>query len=471
MKPVPYRDRVLARQLTGRGPELFCLDLKTGRRLWRARPGDHVASDPLPLEESIHVLTVSREQDETLLLHHTSLDLHSGRILAQNPLGRWRDAWKGRFPCQAVLAGHRIVATAGGCVLSCDLQGRARWLRRRIWLPPEESWLEKHREPPLVSGEDVFVCQPGVESIDCLDLESGRRRWERPLPGVRRICGLHGKNLIVRTAGGLISLECTTGRVLWRRDLTGPWSIELSGGRGDLLATTMERDRENSSRWTPTLVWIDPRSGIERARSPIRELSHRKPRIGPLVARGEGLWTFSGNDDGGARRDLVELAPAGEALPGLPADLPLGPWTSPVDPDLSRRASGLFPGWTLLSSGQDRKTGFSSQEENQGISLVTLATREQPVVLGNLLSLPAGSRADLTIQLGRENAPPWTLEVRAGARILLEREVDRKDARNQPLEVELDLTELAGKNVWLLVSQKVTGDPVHGRWNRLEVRR
>ncbi len=470
MKPVVFQEKVLARQLSRNGPELHCLDRKTGGRLWRSGSGEPVRSDPLIVQDQVHAFTASPARDGAIELQWTSFDLDSGAVLDQRPVARLRDAWGGQVPCQAVRIRDRIVATAGGCVFSCDLQGKPHWLRRQIWLPREESWLEQYREPPLVIGDRVFVCQPGVESIDCLDLESGVRDWQEHIPRIRQICPGTEERLIIRAGEALLALDTRSGEIIWRREIPLLHRVEGCGRPGGLLCTTIEQSRTAQNQWTPTLVWIDVRTGKEKGRSPLWELSGNKPKIGPILSRQGSLWAFSGTGDREAHREIVELAPEGEPLSGLPAENPLESWTSPADFELPRLASTLLPGWILLSSGKDGKTGHLAEFQGENDVLVTQATPERPVTFARRLSIPPEGKVVFCLKVGHDPSNSWKLEIRGGTHTLLEDIIGKKPSTPGWEELEVDLSGDSGKTIWLLVSQNVDrGTPSHGYWKRLEV--
>src|SRR5262249_51220647 len=131
-----------------------------------------------------------------------------------------RNVWDRQLNCQAAVVGARLVAVAGGTVLCCDFTGRPLWVRRQIWIPPAQAPAANEQSPgaPLVHGNRLFVTQPGVFAVECLDLDTGRRIWQQPLPDIRRLVGVSGERIIVETARGWQAYAAPTGKFLWEHD-------------------------------------------------------------------------------------------------------------------------------------------------------------------------------------------------------------------------------------------------------------
>jgi outer membrane protein assembly factor BamB len=117
-------------------------------------------------------------------VNFVTLDLRTGQLVMQRPLAQFRDVWSRQIPCQAVLVDDKIVATLGGVVTCIDLLGHPQWLRRQAVVPQTQDyrWYEQVQDPPVISKGMVYAAQPGVREITCLDLETGRLRWERAMP-------------------------------------------------------------------------------------------------------------------------------------------------------------------------------------------------------------------------------------------------------------------------------------------------
>jgi outer membrane protein assembly factor BamB len=249
----------------------------------------------------------------------------TGSVLAERYLASVRDAWNGQVPCQATAIEEHVVASFAGVVLSADLLGRPRWLWREAWLPPvvDQGWMEQLHQPPLVADGHVFVAQPGVRVIACLDLESGQPHWRYADADLVAIVGLLGERLVVRTASGFVGLDTATGEPVWSHeggDLLAAFAMD---GRAGLLYARRERLSDGSSR--PRFVWLDPQTGTVTASSPLEGFVDPSPMLGPIVGGGEQFLAFAGRSDQSGVREIVVLRPVGPADPAADASLVPGP--------------------------------------------------------------------------------------------------------------------------------------------------
>ena len=84
-----------------------------------------------------------------------------------------------------------LVAVFGATVLSCDFAGKTRWVRRQEWISPQDDrdWARQYQAPPVVWQDRLFVTQPGVAAVECIDAESGELVWRKVFPGLMRLAG------------------------------------------------------------------------------------------------------------------------------------------------------------------------------------------------------------------------------------------------------------------------------------------
>lgn len=469
MPPVIAGDRLFVRRLTRYGPELASLETATGKVLWKARPGDHVASDPLLIQDDLFAFTVSLPRDGLLQLELTTFNPLTGAVTSQRPLIHLLDAWEKQVPCQAVAVGGRLIATVGGSVVYCDLTGQPLWVRRQTWFPTqiEPAFFVQQRAAPLVADGRVYVAQPGVPSVECLDAESGRLLWQRSLPDVRRILGLAGKRLVVETADGLQAFAAVTGERLWQHDAGPLLDGHLIAATGDILYT--RREQVQPDQWRPTLVWLDPATGRETARWPLESLTDKQPLLGPLFAHQEKLFMFFGRSP--TSRELMELVPTAAApYPGHSEDLPLAHWTTPrVAPHVLWAAASILPGWSCLGGTNDAKAGLRPEVQGEKEVCALLATRDRPVTLAREVTLPAGSKAKLALHVGHDPNEKWKLDIRIAGRPVQTQLLEAKATANGWKKWEIDLAPYAGQTVWLTLQQQPEGNPATGYWKRLEI--
>ena len=321
MRPAVASQRVYARLLPKSGhPQIACLDLASGQRLWqRDCPGD-IISDPLLLGPRLLVLAVESLAGQTAApLWWVELDRDSGDVLARKLLLELRSPWAAQQTCQATVVGQRVVVAVGGLVFSFDPDQQICWLRSNLCPPPplDPSPGTLSPEPPLAANGRLYVTQSGLLSVECLDAETGQFHWRRCLLGLGRILGLVDGRLLVRAGESLVALRAETGDVLWRHEV--PALLEGIVQPSAELLLCGGRQRLEGGNFCPVLDWLDLKTGRTVARSPLTDLPSQSPALGPMLAAGNRLWCFAGvyskDNSLEPQRDLLELVPKGPAEP------------------------------------------------------------------------------------------------------------------------------------------------------------
>jgi outer membrane protein assembly factor BamB len=246
-------------------------------------------------------------------LHLTTFEPATGEVLAKQPLVRLRDHWHGVLPCRAAPVGDDLLITAGGIALLMSLDGEIRWLRRQPYsLKKEENPRhDLYHGPPLVDDDRVFTFQPGAAAIACLDLETGRRIWQRETPDARRLVGLASDHLIVEADSQLVALHSDDGNVAWRHEPDSLTQAYLCGGLGGLAF--VDRSALPSGNWQFDLVWLDVQKGNVVERHRLTEFPRRGrqpyiPQCGPFFPVGERLFVgISEQHPRPTDRELFEL--------------------------------------------------------------------------------------------------------------------------------------------------------------------
>jgi outer membrane protein assembly factor BamB len=469
MPPLIAGQQLFQRRITTKGPELACFDLEKEKLLWTARPGDHVATDPLLVQDQLLAITISVPQEGLLQLHLTSLEPRTGEMLSQRPLVQLRDVWNRQVPCQLALAGDQIVAHCGGAVLCCDLLGQVRWLRRRVWLPQsvDPDWPRQYVEPPLVQEGLVYLSQPGVREVQCLELASGRLRWQRTMPSLRRLVQVSQERLLVEDDTGIVALDAATGEPAWSYSTEALLHAQLSDNQQVLICCRQQIDKESQR---PCLIWLEAATGRELARSPLVELADKQPMLGPMVSQGKRLWTFFGRGGRDATREIHELKAQGPAEALAIAGQPLDEWKLGVDATLCQAARAAMPGWTLLASHADKQTHLHAQLRGRRNVLATVARPERPASFVHWLNLPEDAQAKLVLKVGHEPDQRWRLEVRIGGDSVLSQAIEAAATNQGWKDLEIDLSRYAGRPQWLVVAQhNLESKPTHAYWQQLDV--
>lgn len=323
MTPVVAGGRVFVRRLSNDGPELACLEAADGKILWNVRPDGYVASDPLFVGPSLFVMTAAHDGAERVSLALVGLRPSSGRVRSRAHLAEFRDAWSRQFPCQATAVDDRIVAAAGACVLCCDSTGRVQWLRRQIWVPPPvhdysvaRSWFDHTPQPPLVADRVVYATQPGVWGVECIDLETGRLVWRKPIGTMVRMVGRAAGRLIVQTTDGLAALDALDGNVHWTRRTDDCLDVRLCGPAGPIVLVSPAPKKNGKPAGSLVLTWIDAEKGDGLGSSELSMPATAPGRperwLKPLVIAGTRQWGLVGTLQAPAQREVFELVRVGE---------------------------------------------------------------------------------------------------------------------------------------------------------------
>jgi outer membrane protein assembly factor BamB len=474
MRPLVTEKHILCRQLTGDGPVLACLDKANGQPVWTSQPppGEWLASDPVVVQGRLLLLRTRPGGAREISLVLCDYDSATGEPRDQQELLRLREtAWNARRVCEVAVAEDALVATLGGCVVCADLAGGVRWVRRQLYIPPDEdlSWSGQHFEPPLVDGDRLYLTQPGVRSIECVDADTGRSRWTRTLPDVQRLLGLADDRLIIEAGEGFLALAAESGETLWRREAGPRLEGRFLGGPGGLCyvrQTTGERD-DTAPR--PELVWLDPQTGDETASFLLNDFKRADLRFGPVIAHKERLWAFVGAGPHDPNRDLVGLVPQGEA--DRRASGTDDPWLRHMPASLQAAAERVLPNWQPFRGIVDKQTGYYAEMHGEHGVVSLDGSRGQPVVFSRRIAIPAGGRAKLRLRLAMEQVRVSELEIAFNGGELLRQKLDDQTlGARQWRDFEADLSSRAGQTGWLTV--RLTPDKDErftSYWKRLEV--
>jgi outer membrane protein assembly factor BamB len=316
MRPLVSGDRIFVRLLYSPNPILACLEKSSGKLLWigEARERELLVSDPLIIQGQLVALGVAIQADQQGMLRLWTYDAQSGEIVRHRDLVQLRSTWGARTCCEAAVVEDGLVAALGGATVAVNAAGMVRWVRTQVAFPADEDqrWVLQMYDRPLVDGERVFVAQPGVRTVDCLAVATGRRRWSVVLPEVVGIVGVAGDVLVVRTEAGLRGLNVKDGTTQWRYAAGDLFSFQLVDGER-LLVARREKAPKQAERWQTRLVWLNVADGAPVATTVIAELTDNDPRMGPLVTYKDRLFTFFGRGQHDPNRDVVELVPRGDA--------------------------------------------------------------------------------------------------------------------------------------------------------------
>jgi len=466
MRPVLAGQRVFVRRLTKDGPDLACLDAATGAIQWHTCKAGKVVADPLLARGMVIVLTQLVDTIGAFSrLQLTAFDPDSGKVNFQSFLVQLRGD---QVDGQLAAAGELLVISVEGSVLCCDLRGRVRWLRKRLWIPTSvrsdtlDAPMQPYHRPPLVADGRLYVSQPGAPSVACLDLETGRVHWRRTLPGAIRLLGLHDGRLVVQTLAGFEALETKTGKTLWLHAVEAILDAHLGGLPGGLVYAALEPRRDGRKR--PRMVWLDPAAGHPFGQWPLEQPTGKQPALGPLLFNANRVWAFGSQDGSKPERKIIELVSSGPAIAGHIPNPTLAHWAN-VPAHVQQAVSTVLPGWTLLSTDQDAQVGRHAELQGRREVLVTAASGST-ALLARRVAVPPTGDAKLRLEVAGKSGATLKIHVRAAGRTFLETSLETSDWR----QFDVDLSPLAGRTVWLCVVHEPPEEGTsYAYWQRMEI--
>lgn len=465
---------VYVRRFTKRGPELARLARDTGEVRWNVQPDNHVTSDPFVLGGRLAAFTVRSPESGFLELCFATFDAATGNLLAVRPVLRFHDIWRLKPICRTQALKDRVIVTMGGSVACCDVNGGIIWLRKQLWIDPQldRDWMMLDANRPLVHGDRVFLLPQNVREVCCVNLQTGRRIWSRPLTAGRRLIAATTHGLVLQTDRGIMLLDAEDGRTLWERAIEDPLHACLAD---DTCVVFAERIRQAPNRIVPSLGWLETRSGRTLGQTLLESLNGKEVFLGPLLSAGERLWAFHGRTTWkDPKRELLELIPATGPAPGPTSDPLLDPWLTHVDPQSRIAVASVLPGWTLLQTQQHTGRNKSAErlEDHQGASLVLLtrARREQPVRLARQLKVPDVQNPRLVVRVAHADGTSWRLVIHIAGQEALSQTIDANSTTDGWAELNVPLTDFRGKTPWVIVTQESLDrrPVVEGYWDHVE---
>jgi|GEM_PF-1206076 len=471
MRPLITSKHIYARLLFTENPLLVCIDKANGKLLWTGKLSDKefFVSDPLVVRGQLGALSIQLQEGQEGLLRWNILDAENGEVQSQSELLPLRNTWGARACCQVAQTDDALVAVLGGVTISFDPLGRLRWVRKHVVVPAEEdpTWIMQTYQQPLVIDGRVYLTQPGVRTVDCLDEATGSSQWSLTLPDVIGIVGRAGELLIVRTQRDFRGLDRQTGEVRWRRPLENvfPWQM-LSDS--SLLVATWEKTPGNENQLRTRLTWLDPQSGEATASSIVPQLSDADPKLGPLLTHNDRLWTFFGKGQHEPTREVVELVPSGPSEKAPPSSESTA-WQS-TPPAVAAVATSKFPSWQLISAMAGDKTGLVADVHGEKDILGTRSQSGWPTTWARSISLPPDSKRRLRLRVGTDSGMQFKVQVHVGEKLVQELEVKDETHPDRWKNLEIDLSPAAGNEGWLTVTAVHSGgNPSPFYWKTLEL--
>jgi hypothetical protein len=132
--------------------------------------------------------------------------------------------------------------------------------------------------------------------------------------------------------------------------------------------------------------------------------------------------------------------------------------TTMAGKNLSEAVAKFAPGWKADKCGEDMNPGFYGDMLGRKNVLVTHPLdRETGCVLSNKVKVAEGKKTTLHLVVGHHPQGDWVLLIKADGKELLKGPVGKETAKDGWMDVEINLSEYAGKEINLELVNQPTG--------------
>ncbi len=121
-----------------------------------------------------------------------------------------------------------------------------------------------------------------------------------------------------------------------------------------------------------------------------------------------------------------------------------------VAKQLQQQVDKVLPGWKLSKCGPDMDPGIRAEYlGKQNVFMTHPLNQQTGCVLSKKVDLPAGKETALKIVVANDTRGDFTLEVKANGKSLLKKKIGDEERATDWAEIEVDLSDLAGKSIEL----------------------
>ena len=277
----------------------------------RASRSTASSSSPIPVivQGQLVALSTAIQQDNQGILRWCSYDPQTGELQQQRDLVRLRNTWGSGPAASCWPTDDGLVAVLGGMTLAVDTAGNVRWVRKHVaTLPADEDprWVLQTYQPPLLDGERMYVAQPGVRSVDCLDWPPGKqlerrrcRKWSAWSAWLEV-----GSSRAPRPTFALSTLprDKRSGAML-------PRSCTASNSPTTASCCVAAREQLPKQQFQTRLTWLDPATGQATATTPLPTSSI------PIRGSGRSSPTRTGSSRSSAAASTIRIATSSSWFP------------------------------------------------------------------------------------------------------------------------------------------------------------
>ena len=469
MKPLIAGDRLFVRRLTKAGAELACLKADDGQVVWHQRPSNGLLTDPVIWNGRLFATVLTKLDEDVTQVEATWFDSTNGDVLSTRPLFRLREAPERQFSGQMTISDRVAICTVAGTTACFDSRGEMRWLKRHTWLQkPTDELAEDHRVvAPVVKAGCVIATMPGVREVSCLDLDSGRTVWERPITDLRGLIDVNDSRVLVDTVAGLVALDAKSGQIAWSRPIETRLEGLTISGQTLMVA---RRGMLANNRSKPILLWLDIKTGEELGQSLVDVADREECQLGPMFSAGGKWWSFVGQTWKEPKRELHEFVAAPLAAPNSFVDETLQTWSPESLDGQFAEIESVVPSWFPVADYRERLVVHPGEIRGETFTLVSKLDAQHSVRWTRRLRLIAGQKPSLRLRVGNQPGQKWKLTVRTARQILMNQEIEDANGTNGWRDVTIDLSPLSGQDVSVYLIQATVADAAaDALWKRAEL--
>lgn len=190
-------DRVVGADYKG---NVFCLDAKTGRRIWIFGTGGKIVSSPVADSKMVIAGTT-----EGMLL---ALDVNNGRRLWSVVVG------KSIWASPAMGEDYIIAAATDGSLSRLSRSGAVQWSSKQNGTI--------YSSPLVIEKENLVIFGSGDKSVRACSLADGRLVWRTETGGdMRGSPAFDGSSVYIGSEDGILHALSPEGVEIWNKDLRG----------------------------------------------------------------------------------------------------------------------------------------------------------------------------------------------------------------------------------------------------------
>ena len=265
--PLIHGSRVYVSFFREKRTELTCFDLHKGEVIWRQVFDDAFAGDPIAIGPWLYVFSVRREVGNYGDVFLRRLAPETGESVMAKRVVRVRYGEELFRVGRPQLVSDALVFRAGSSLVSCDLLGSPRWIRRLSLVPPsvDSSLFDFQAMSDFVVDDDrIVLTAPGSPHVVCVNARTGEQVWSYLQPRVRRMVARRGGNVIIATVNHLEALDLKTGKLVWQSPLSADYDAVLPAGKDMLVTLTLDKlesMKSESDRRARRMEWVSAIDG------------------------------------------------------------------------------------------------------------------------------------------------------------------------------------------------------------------